>query len=123
MPTIANEPKEIFNANNVSEIKTFWDKISTQVFHVEQRRRLWDDSIRKHKSPSVQAIINKTASSKVTIDEGSEINVVDYRFCLRWKIEFCPTFHSATAAGLSSMKVKGQTTKDVSLDLLEGTVI
>ena len=122
-----HESRKILNsANNersqVSEIKSFWDKVSTQVLRIEQRRHIWNGSVRKHKSPSVQAIVNKSAPCKITIDEGSEINVVDHRFCLRWKIEFHPTYHSATAAGLSSMKVRGQTAKNVTLDLLGGTI-
>ena len=123
----ANEPTQIFENQNhevplISETKAFWDGVSRAVLRIEQRRHLWDDQVRTQKSPTVQAMINKTVLSKATIDEGSELNVVDYKFCIRWKIEFCPTFHSATAAGSSIMKVRGQTTKAVTLHLPEGAV-
>ena len=123
-----NKPTEQFKVqtiesnDEISEPKTALDDISNQILRIEQRKHLWDGSVRKEKSPSVDTVINKSAPCKSVIDEGSEINVIDHKFCLRWKIRFSPSVHAATAAGSSTMKVEGQTVKDVVLDLLDGDV-
>ena len=51
-----HESRQILNSENyehsqVSEIKSFWYKVSTQVLHIEQRQHIWNGSVRKHKSP------------------------------------------------------------------------
>ena len=61
--------------------------------------------------------VNNTAPCAPTIDEGSEINVLDLKFCLRWKIKFTPTWYEAKAAGSASISIKGQTTDDVKLQV------
>ena len=117
-----DKPTEILRIPNndcdaISEPKTSLYDISNQILRIEERKHLWDGSVRKHKSPSIDTVINKSAPCKVTIDEGSEINVVDHKFCLRWKIRFSPLVHAATAAGSSTMKVEGQTVHNVILQV------
>ena len=103
----------------VSEDTMAWKSIINMVHRIEERKHLWNSPIRKEKSPTVTATVNDSEPSPTTIDEGSEINVIDHNFCLRWKIKFTPTLHSARAAGSSSMPVKGQTVDDVVLRLVD----
>ena len=55
-----------------------------------------------------------------TIDEGSEINCMDESFAVKNKIGFVPTICTATAAGLTTMKLAGQTQEHV-LMTIQGT--
>ena len=71
-----------------------------------------ENGIRKEKSPMVPVLVNERFSL-ATIDEGSEINCMDEGFAVRSNINFVPTICTATAAGLSTMKLAGQTTKNV----------
>ena len=103
----------------VSETKMSWKSISDMIRRVEGRKHIWNSSVRKERSPTVLASVNNSQPSPITIDEGSEINVIEEKFCLRWKIKFNPTSHLATAAGSASMPVVGQTLNDVVLDLVD----
>ena len=111
-PPFANENYTI------SEDKMGWNTLKRKVLRVEQCRHLWTCSVRKEKSPSVKTLINNSAPFTPTIDEGSEINVIDNKFCLRWNIKFIPTAHAAKAAGSSIMLVEGQTKKDILMNVL-----
>ena len=102
----------------VSEDTMAWESIINMVHRIEERKHLWNSPIRKEKSPAVTATINDSEPSLATIDEGSELNVIDHDFCLRWKIKFTPTHYSARAAGSITMPVKGQTMNNVILNLL-----
>ena len=101
----------------VSDATMPWKSINEMIRRVEARKHLWNSSVRKEKSPTVLAAVNNSKPSLITIDEGSEINVIDEQFCLRWKINFNSTSHLATAAGSTSMPVKGETMDDVILNL------
>ena len=71
-------------------------------------------SIRKEKSPSIQMLLNSTTVHP-TIDEGSEINVIDLDFAKLCNISFSRTNHQATAAGSTRMVVIGETSDDIVL--------
>ena len=51
--------------------------------------------------------------SLATIDDGSEINCMDEGFAIRSNVNFVPTICTATAAGLTTMKLAGQTKENV----------
>ena len=76
-----------------------------------------EQSCEERISPKVDVIVNNTAPCAPTIDEGSQINVIDLEFCLRWKIKFTPTSHGARAAGSTSMSVKGQSKENIKLNV------
>ena len=87
------------------------------VRRLQERRRLdQNDKVRKEKSPTVAIDINNVASL-ATVDEGSEINCMDEKFAIKNKIQFIPTLCTATAAGSNSMKLAGQTFRDIVLDV------
>ena len=102
----------------ISEDETNWNLVQHTIQKIQGRKHLWNTSVRKEKSPTVTASVNGSKSSKVVIDEGSEINVIDYKFCLNSKIKFIPTSHAAKAAGNTTMAVIGQTKDEVDVKLL-----
>lgn len=90
---------------------TWMDKVSSQVRNIESR---WSLNVRKEKSPTLQMYLNQVLVYP-TIDEGSEINVIDHDFAQSCNISFSRTAHHATAAGSHSMTVTGETNDDVVL--------
>ena len=85
-----------------------------KVMKLGHRRDKWKDlGVRKSKSPSLQLILGVVAAL-ATIDEGSEINCLDYAFATRNKITFVPTQYVAIAAGSSKISLAGETCDSVS---------
>ena len=85
-----------------------------KVMKLGHRRDKWKDlGVRKSKSPSLQLILGVVAAL-ATIDEGSEINCLDYEFATRNKITFVPTQYVVIAAGSSKISLAGETCDSVS---------
>ena len=76
--------------------------------------------VRKSKSPSIKVKINDVVGTAV-IDEGSEINCLDYQFATKNDIQFVPTDCIAQAAGSTNMKLAGETKKEMNMQVV-GTV-
>ena len=114
------DPFQNQNQNQVSRKMTdtmrtptlSWIQVTTD--KVRKIETSLQHNIRKEKSPSVQMLLNST-SVHPTIDEGSEINVIDLEFTKLYNIPFSRTNHQATAAGSTKMCVMGETTDDVIL--------
>ena len=105
------------NATNKNKIESpFSDTdLIMKIEKLQDRRHLWSTkSVRKERSPMVNAFLNNTVCTP-TIDEGSEINCVDEAFAKKADIDLVPTACSATAAGSTAMKVIGQSRNDVLL--------
>ena len=108
-----------FNATKKNKIESpFSDKdLIMKIEKLQDRRHLWSsESVRKERSPMVNAFLNKTVCTP-TIDEGSEINCVDEAFAKKANIDLVPTSCSATSAGSTAMKVIGQTRDNVLLQI------
>ena len=90
---------------------TWMEDISSKVRNIETRLI---SSVRKEKSPSLKMSLN-SINVFPTIDEGSEINVLDHDFAQECCIQFSRSTHNATAAGSQKMIVTGETTDDVIL--------
>ena len=105
----------ITSNNYITPVSENWNSIVGMVKRIEGRKHLWTGLVRKERSPTVLATVNNSEASNITIDEGSEINVIDLQFCLRWKIKYNSTSHMATAAGSTSMPVVGQTLNDITI--------
>ena len=85
----------------------------------DRRSASKENGIRKEKSPMVPVLVN-ARFSLATIDKGSEINCMDEGFAIRSNVNFVPTICRATAAGLTTMKLVGQTKEDVIMEV-QGT--
>ena len=107
-------PEQIIRSNletQMTSTSTWMDQINLQVRNIESRL---SSSVRKEKSPSLHMTLN-SVSVYPTIDEGSEINVIDHEFLKTCNIPFSRTVHQATAAGSHSMSVMGETKEDIIL--------
>ena len=91
-----------------SSIQPTW--LETMETHI----RKIESKVRKEKSPMLKMSIN-SCTVYPTIDEGSEINVIDSNFANSANIPYSRTNHNATAAGSHSMSVSGETTENVVL--------
>lgn len=96
---------------NLISSSTWMDSINVQVRKLES---LLSSPVRKAQSPSLNMSLNNI-SVFPTIDEGSEINVIDSSFANNCNITFSRTAHQATAAGSQQMSVVGETKDDVIL--------
>ena len=85
--------------------------IDAQVRKLETMR---SSQIRKEKSPTLSMTLN-SVSVYPSIDEGSEINVIDMDFANKCNINYSRTNHQATAAGSHQMLVVGETHDDIIL--------
>ena len=99
--------------NPVSDTKI--NELQTKVLHLQQRQIYWcQTGVRKSKSPCLPVLLN-SATAYATIDEGSEINCIDYQFAVRNQISFIPTKCTALAAGSNEMKLAGESKQLISV--------
>ena len=102
--------------NSVSDVKI--NKLETVVLALQQRREYWNSvGVRKSKSPCLPVLVND-ATAYATIDEGSEINCMDYQFAVKNNIVFVPTKCTALAAGSNEMKLAGESQRMISVSVL-----
>ena len=89
--------------------------LEMKVLKLQEIKSNWmDTGVRKSKSPCVSVTLNNTPTF-ATIDEGSEINCLDYGFATQNKIKFSPTECIATAAGSMAMSLSGETLENISI--------
>ena len=86
---------------------------------VRKLESVLSSSVRKEKSPSLSMTLNNNTVFP-TIDEGSEINVIDFDFATKCNLSFSRTPHQATAAGSQQMTVIGETKDKVILHKQHG---
>lgn len=99
------------NSPPTTSSSTWMQDISAQVRKLETMR---SSQVRREKSPTLGMILN-SVSVFPTIDEGSEINVIDMDFANKCNINYSRTNHQATAAGSHKMMVVGETHEDIVL--------
>ena len=80
--------------------------------------RLYDESsqIRKARSPTIETILHGTKIIS-TIDEGSEINCIDYAAAISNNVPFTATRQTAAGAGSTKMTLMGETVSNVRLQV------
>ena len=98
------------NTSTTCPLSTQQSWLKTMEHHI---RRI-ESKVRKEKSPMLKMSINSCIVYP-TIDEGSEINVIDMNFAKSTNISFSRTTHNATAAGSHSMSIAGETSENVIL--------
>ena len=93
------------------------NSLEMKVMKLQERKVNWiDTGVRKSKSPCLPVTLNG-ASTFATVDEGSEINCLDYGFATKNKIKFNPTECVATAAGSTAMNLSGETVNNISISI------
>ena len=100
----------LMNTSNTCPLSTPLTWLQTMEHHI----RKIESKVRKEKSPTLKMSLN-SCTVYPTIDEGSEINVIDLNFAKSANLSFSRTSHNATAAGSHSMSVSGETTDNVIL--------
>ena len=94
-------------------------KLQLMVSRLGARQENWNiDGVRKSKSPCILVQI-ETVQTPAIIDEGSEINCMDYAFAVRHKIQFTPTKCVAYAAGSTNINLEGETRDSIKVQALE----
>ena len=61
----------------ISDYTMDWESIDDMVPKLEERKHLWNNSVRKARSPRVTVTINGSEPCQATIDEGAEFIVID----------------------------------------------
>jgi hypothetical protein len=107
----SSQPAQMNQSLPSTSSSTWMENIKAQVRKLES---VLSSTIRKEKSPSLSMTLNNNTVYP-TIDEGSEINVVDFDFATQCNLSFSRTTHQATAAGSQQMTVVGETKDDVVL--------
>ena len=104
----------------ISDIKmnpTCVRSLEMKVLKLHERKSNWvDTGVRKSKSPCLAVTLNNRPTF-ATIDEGSEINCLDYGFATQNGIRFSPTDCVATAAGSTAMNLSGETIDGISISI------
>ena len=120
-PTLSTEA-----VDNLSDIKPVFisddtmDDLKSKVASLQVRQIDWKRAgVRKSKSPCVWIEI-AAALTLAVIDEGSEINCIDYSFATKNKIEFVPTRCTAYAAGSMNIQLEGETRNLIFAQVKEG---
>ena len=91
--------------------------LEMKVLKLQERKSNWvDTGVRKSKSPCLAVTLNNSLTF-ATIDEGSEINCLDYGFATKNGIKFNPTECVATAAGSTAMNLSGETIDGISISI------
>ena len=70
------------------------------------------NAVKKAKSPAFIGCVGKI-KILVTVDEGAELNCIDYVVAKKAKIKFSNTSQEATAAGSNNIEIMGQTDEDL----------
>ena len=117
-PNVDTDRKE-FNVI-ISDIKmnpAYVRSLDMKILKLQERKSNWlDTGVRKSKSPCLAVTLNNRPTF-ATIDEGSEINCLDYGFATRNGIKFSPTDCVATAAGSTAMNLSGETIDGISISI------
>ena len=96
---------------------TYVRSLEMKVLKLNERKSNWlDTGVRKSKSPCLAVTLNNRPTF-ATIDEGSEINCLDYGFATQNGIKFSPTDCVATAAGSTAMNLSGETIDGISISI------
>ena len=92
--------------------------LRAQILRLQKRQEIsYDSEVKKARSPAIWVTLLHSKAQAV-IDEGSEINCLDYTYVKRNGISYIPTNCVAQAAGANRMKLAGETKDCIMLTLL-----